>query len=1134
MPLDKQIVGVAFTQGLDTQTDKRIVLPGRMVALQNTTLSEEDTFRRRDGNTAIATGTALSGVSTLGDQLLALDGSTVKSYAPNAGALESVGTLDNLTLSLGQIVRGTGGQDSYDAATSSGLTCYVWRDFTAASVITGCKVVIKDETTGATVLPETFLKTGTTIYCPRVVVVTGAFLIFYGNSASTTLYARVVQTSAPSTLGAETSLRTDLSTNIGKFAACASSGNAFLYYVTDDATTSTRAITVVTSGTTPSVSAGPLNVTSQAQVASTHIGGVAASTFSASLIGVYLVADSGAGTPGLWGAVVTSAMASSAAAASKDTAASVLTISNVTAVLNGSTMFVYSDDFSRDGEATATARLVRRTGLDSTNAITSASTTPINSMTRPNGTNGPFIAGKAFLVGSTVYLPMFILEAGTGSLQNAWFLVNDSARVVARALYGTSGPPSTLVNNLGTAIALSATSIGLVVGQRTFLSFAAGVNVSVTGMARIVLDFSASDPLIRVPLGPSLALANSTLSVFDGLSATEAGFYLFPEVVTAVQGAAGGVVDAGDHQIVALYEWIDGAGQRHQSAPSVAITYTAADSAHHCTVTIPTLALTQKTGVNVVVFATKAAGTIFYRVNAVNAPLANSTTAPTVTFDYNVVDTVLERGELLYTTGGILPNNSPPPTSAIAAHQDRLFITVDDDPFAFQYSQPWVSGFGVQWNETLRGRVESTGGTIKAFASLDDKLIIFRPRKIGVLFGNGPSTTGAQNGYQPVQDLPVDVGCSEPRSVLVLPEGVIFKSTSKGWYRLGRDLHLQWIGEGVQEFDGQSVTSAVLMDTLREARFTLNNNGSDSIPMALVYAYERRGEDGVGQWSTFLNGGFSPVDAVWWPGGNSYVFATATSLVKELPPNASGYAYGDFAASLTSGTGGTAPADHTGLPIATRWRTGWLKPSSAIQGFQRVWRVLLTGDVVGYPQPGTTLQDALSPGDRTLHVYDTSVFATDSLGTHGLRIGLATANYEVASEGFGYSIVDSTHLLLTDPTGVLFAHSGGATVRGTPAFGARGSLVVNFYFDGKDTTPYQTITISDVNDLVDGNAWNVRLQPNLQKCNLMMVEAISTPPTIPAQSGGYVDPGASINFSGMTLEVGVKKGARKYPAAQTK
>ena len=62
MALDKQVVGVNFTQGLDTQTDKRLVLPGKMVALQNATMSEADTYKRRNGNTTMVSGTTPSGV----------------------------------------------------------------------------------------------------------------------------------------------------------------------------------------------------------------------------------------------------------------------------------------------------------------------------------------------------------------------------------------------------------------------------------------------------------------------------------------------------------------------------------------------------------------------------------------------------------------------------------------------------------------------------------------------------------------------------------------------------------------------------------------------------------------------------------------------------------------------------------------------------------------------------------------------------------------------------------------------------------------------------------------------------------------------------------------------------------------
>src|SRR5262245_6160487 len=123
MPLDKQIVGVNFARGLDTQTDKRITIPGRMVQLDNCSMSQQDTLRRRNGFGALAATTAASGVALHDDQLLVRDGTTLKSYA--SGALYSRGTISNITLQRQSIVHTTGAQDLYDCATSGTYTCYI-------------------------------------------------------------------------------------------------------------------------------------------------------------------------------------------------------------------------------------------------------------------------------------------------------------------------------------------------------------------------------------------------------------------------------------------------------------------------------------------------------------------------------------------------------------------------------------------------------------------------------------------------------------------------------------------------------------------------------------------------------------------------------------------------------------------------------------------------------------------------------------------------------------------------------------------------------------------------------------------------------------------------------------------------
>jgi len=1118
MPLDKQVVGVNFTKGLSTHTDKRITIPGEMVALQNVTLAEDETFSRRNGTGALVSGTAISSLAQHDNQLLAIDSATIKAYADAAGALISLGTISTVTLVKDELVHSTGIQDLYDVATLSGYTCYVWRDYLADGTLNGVKYQILDETTGGVVVAPTILNA--TGYSPRVVAFSSSFLILYGGAA-TTIKGRVVPISAPTTLGTETTLVSDFSPATPVMDACALGSAGYVYYVCSNASAnSTKAFSVTISGTTPSVANGPTVITAEANLSRAGCIGMAIAPFGASALVCAALVNTGAAVgDGMWTAIINTSVTATFAATLQDaTAAPTGNYGALTIVANGSTMWIYSDDAGAAGGAANTTP-IRRTGLNTSNAATSASATWVLSAIRANGTNGPHIASKAFLSGSTVYIPMFIVEAGTGALQNSWFLLTDAAVPVARALYGTFGDPASGTTNWMQASAptLASGEVVAMVREVTLLSFSSGTNVSTTGLNRLRITVNSATPLIQDRLGRSSYFANGILSCYDNLATTEAAFNLFPEVVSAAQGAAGGVVTVGVHAIVALYEWFDAAGQRHQSAPSVAIQYTAADSTHHCTVTVPTLFLSQKTGVNVVVYATVAGGMVFHRVNAINAPTANSTTTATVTVDYNIADGVaatlgavatgLEANELLYTTGGALPNNAPPPCSTLAVHQDRVFINVSDDPLSGQYSQPWVSGFGVQWNETLRFRVESTGGLITAYASMDDKLIVFRPRRIGVLFGQGPTTAGAQNGYQ-LQDLPTDVGCSEPRSVLVGPFGVIFKSTSKGWYVLGRDLQLKWIGEGAEEWDDQNVTSAVLLDTIHECRFTT----SDAEGLTLVFDYSS------GRWGTFTN--YTGVDAVWWPGGNAYIRATATSIIKELPPTSAGYTYGDSATSTTGTTPTTSPTPFTGSAIPMVFQTGWLKPGEALQAFQRIWRVLLTGAAAGYPAPQTTISSNILAGVTTIPVTSTAAFANDDLSS--LTLGLGTARYETTADGASIASATSFELV----TATTQDHNIGDTFRGAPVLGAAGTLQVDFYFDGNDSSVYQTITVSDVSDLVNGNAWDVRLQPNLQKCSSIMMKVTSTPAT--------KDPGASLNFSGMTMELGVKKGAKKFPAAQTK
>lgn len=492
------------------------------------------------------------------------------------------------------------------------------------------------------------------------------------------------------------------------------------------------------------------------------------------------------------------------------------------------------------------------------------------------------------------------------------------------------------------------------------LSIANNQNVSLAGMSRVLLVPNNSIAPIKTQLGEVTYFAGGTLSAYDGSVITEQCFPVFPEGIN-VTHSAGGAVDNGTHQVVAVYEWMDTAGQRHQSAPSLAVSAVAGGGNNTFDAKVPTTQLSQKPGITIVIYMTLANGLAFYRVTSVAAPVANSTSVAYVSITISVTDSTISGNELLYTqpnqAGAPLPSFAPGPMTALAAAHNRLFFNVSDSPNAFGYSQLYTNNVGLQFNDKLSGLVDQSGGGIVGFSPLDEKIIILCLKKLFVVYGSGPSPSGDFNNYSEPQEIHSDVGCVEARSILKMPHGIIFKS-QKGWYMLGRDLTVAYIGEGVAAYDGNQVSSAVLLEDRQECRFA-SSSGTQ-----LVYAYDLTGEDGVGQWSTFSVSGEEPyriADAIWW--------------------SADGLTGRYVSVSLTRGLNADNPgvyADSQGGLIARgfNWmaRTAWLKLAS-VDGFQRVRWLYLTATADS--QPSTTLTidvdfddayDGAAPGSYSLPV----------------------------------------------------------------------------------------------------------------------------------------------------------------------
>lgn len=988
MSLDFQTVDIRFTEGLDTKTQPKMVLPSKWNKLENCTLSEDDTPTRRDGIAALVATANGNGLATYNKELLVVNGSAVSSVV-TAGA-DSVVTLPGeyafVDVEAEDVTfPGTDGgtQDSLDCATGAGLTCYVWMEPTNLAV----RCTLVDEATGAHLQSNVLVNAAAPI-CPRVVFSVNAFYIFYIDAGgSPTLFCRVIQTSAPTVLGAQTAIIASASLPVMNFDAIdvdpgGSVGLTLLAYAWSDGTTSVRSVSVTQTAGVPSILVGPSNIFTEAQLPIATLTGLAVVAFDLFEAGVFATSIGAASMAGLAGrSTITGGVPSAAAVHLDANVAATATPCHVTGTKIGSRIRIFWDrqsEISVPGmnplhwmEVTTGCAIAQPAQV----LVLSASFR-VNAA-EASGPKGPWIFGKAFTSGGRTFLPTCIIETyaslgantRTNNEQNVLLLLDgQTGVVVGKALPGSFGAVrvgiTPTVSTPCSTPEVSSGSFALACTRRTVLDLFNGVVNTNTGVCRLTLTPNVTVSPIDAQLGGSTFLAGGALTSYTPGVLVEHGFPLFPEGISAVTLAGGGAMTAGTHQVVAIYEWYDNAGLRHQSAPSLAVATTQAAN-DRITVLVPTLLVSQKTAVQIVLYITQAGGLSFNRV----AITPNDTTVAFVTIIVSSADTLTIANELLYTqpnqAGTTLANIAPGPSRSLAVHQNRVFFDKTDQPGQFGYSQQYdvINGVGLQFSPDLGGVVDVSGGAIVGFASMDEKLIIFCTNKPFVVYGAGPDSAGGGSGYGTPQGIQSDVGCTDPRSILEMPQGIIFKS-SKGWYLLGRDLQVRYIGEGVAAFDADPVSSAVLLADRHECRFA-SSSGTQ-----LIYSYDT---NNGGQWSTTVYkaddgatiSNVAVADAVWWPTGGFYA---TVSLVHGLNQDTPG---------VFLDQPGTSSA---ALSIPTTGRTAWLR-MSLINGFQRIRWMYLTGTSPTAPTSTLTVNvdfddayDGKAPGSYQFTVPFATVF----------------------------------------------------------------------------------------------------------------------------------------------------------------
>lgn len=922
MALQKQVVPVIFQGGLDQKTTDELVIPGNFLRLQNCVRRETGKVEKRNGFTPLSrqvfNGDSITEGKKLGlfkDDLLLFTTNNLYSYSEGRNRWIDRGDISTVAVSNGAFIANNFIQSAPDVSRYQGLVLSVWEDSRG-----GIRTSIIDEATGATILFDT--EVSATGSRPRCFAANGNFVIVYYRSAG--LRSRVISTANPSVLGSEVAIigsgvadePWDLAQHDGfsaVFVCNTGASQITVGYVYMDGVVGDLVVNGYPGPKTVAVDgSNALSIVSDAQNAILYV-----SYASPTAIAIKTLQSS------LNGAEINYTIDTTAI----ETVSDVSNIAQVQYGVGGNVRIWYEiteTSFSDNHISTA---------VISCNGTANTVVTVAADFKRSVG-----LVSKGFVIDSNGYVTV----AHDSQLQPTYFVLKDDGSVVAKFSASVGGgvtkDTDTVTKQPWLSTVLVEDSVATLIAQKrnkvaadddnTVLSTNVNLNlVSLSFQGRV---FNG------VTMGENYNIAGGVATAYDGVSPTELGFHLYPEDIIAAAGSAGSLT--GDFRVVAVYEWIDGKGQIHRSAPSIPTTVSV--TSEEIDVLVPTLRLTAKTGTRsnaqIVIYATDAGGvSVYYRV----AETPNDPTLDAITVTFDAVDT---SKEILYTTGGVLENIAPPSSTVACTHKNRVWLGGLENENEIAYSKEHVPGEGVQFNDFFRVRVDPAGGPVQALASMDDKLVIFKQRRIYALIGEGPVETGAQNDYSSPQLISSDVGCIVQDSVVLTPAGLMFKS-EKGIYLLDRSTGLKQVGDKVKDFEDQEITAAVAFADVDEVRFTTRES------QTLVY------NTYYDQWSTFTN---HQAESALVSGGLFYHLKSDGTVNKETP--------GLYRDNLTK--------------IKMGIETSWLA-IAGVQGFQRIYYIELLGEYQSRHKARLKLAyDYQNVYNETAYFDATTVMASETFG----------------------------------------------------------------------------------------------------------------------------------------------------------
>jgi hypothetical protein len=556
----------------------------------------------------------------------------------------------------------------------------------------------------------------------------------------------------------------------------------------------------------------------------------------------------------------------------------------------------------------------------------------------------------------------------------------------------------------------------IVSGTKAMVATVAKFTAESSSIRLVTMDWA--DPIVGQPSTflECAAFSGGVPSCYDGTRDFEIGFFTRPSVTGEAVTATSGPGLTGRYNYIVVYEHIDSRGQWHIS--NVSDPVTVSPTTQWVQLTISVLQVTNRidptsntfdaaSQVRIAVYRTTGdggtTGTVYYRVSGLEQ--INSVDTESIQIVDTRDDSYVSTNPTLYTQPGI-PNTAqakvnPPPLSCLIQHGDRL---VGCDGKNIWYSGQATEGEAPWFADLFQFPVEP-GGNITALASMDGSLVIFKRNAIYFVDGSGPADNGAGGDFASPQAISTEVGCIEPRSIVVTSDGIMFQSL--------RGIELLTRARSVATYFGQPVegelsarpivTSAVLDEAKGRVFFSLADSNGATSGSFVVW-------DMVNQvWTIETTGEQAVKDSIMW-GQNVGTVPVRTWL------SSSGAIWQESTSSY--------------LDAGTNWvpsvlTTPWIH--SGLVGYQLIVRAIL-------------LAQAATGHDLTIEVsYDYSDTPTDSKTWTAAEISSFATSREQLEIGFTQPECTAFQLRVSDAT-----PSSGSVGTG------QGAVLIGLQVDGAD------------------------------------------------------------------------------------